>query len=823
MIPGDRHVLPARACAALATVFGVVTLLGWAIGDPALVRIGQGGAPMVVNTAIGVVLAGAGLFCGSMRGRHYTIISALLGVLCAALAIEELCVLVFDISPAFSLPELHRPLQPDYPHPGRMAPNTATCLLLFGGALIALARSQRASILNWVQRAAIAVLAIGLLGVIGYSLQLEYLYSWTGVVRMAVHTGIVMVVLGFGMWDLAQARAGVLPVSAGNEIAGVYRAATLLLLVASASAGIGGFAFLQGQVDAQMRGDLLHLTTDRILMFDQVIEDRSHRAQVASEDDDLIAPLQALALAPENPAALKALRTWAVSQRASEFSSVSVEAGGRRWQLDGTPAHSAVAVALHGVQQRWLLWQDGYVLRIALPVRGAAGIDGMLVVEQALQPLDVVNVETNRLGQTGEMGVCGATGITMQCFPNRSHPRPFNVPRIVSGKPLPMDYAFHGQSGTVVALDYRRHQVLAAYAPIGDTGIGLVVKRDIAEIYAPIRNQFQRIVLFLGALLLFGSWMLRLRLRPLLRALEQSRSKAVESSARFEAAVESNLDAFYILNCMRDASGAICDMRYVLMNGRGEEVLALPRAEVLGRGMCELFPILRTDGMLADCVRVVETGEPVVIERSAVIQMTRWYHMQLVKLEDGIGLTVRDITLARLATEEIRHQALHDPLTGLCNRMGFELALAKAVSETTKSGRVTALALLDLDDFKRINDTLGHAAGDHVLQQVALRLSEGLRPSDSVCRLGGDEFVLVLPNIDYPTGVEIVARKLIARIAKPIVLDGHSLVVTVSIGIGAYPRDGQDITALIKSADHAMYRAKRAGRNGYALHDSALD
>jgi diguanylate cyclase (GGDEF)-like protein len=823
MNPGDKHVLTARVCAAFAIAVGAVTLLGWALGNPQMVRIGQDGTPMVVNTATGVVLAGAGLFCGSLRGRLSTGITLLLGLLCVVLGIEELCVLVFDISPAFSLPELHRPLQPDSPHPGRMAPNTAACMLLSGGALIALARSQREPILDWVRRAAIAVLAIGLLGVIGYLLRLEYLYSWTGVVRMAVHTGFVMIVLGIGLWNLALVRADVLPDSDGNEVAGVHRAATLLLVVASTSACIGGFAFLQGQVEEQMRGDLLHLTTDRTLMFDQVIEDRSHRAQVASEDDHLAAPLQALASAPEDPTALATLRTWALSQRASEFSSVSVEAGGRRWQLAGTPAQSAVAVALQGSQQRWLLWQDGYVLRIAVPVRAAASIGGVLVMEQSLRPLNVVSVATNRLGETGELGVCVATGITMQCFPNRSHPRPFSVPRIVSGKPLPMDYTFHGQTGTVVALDYRRHQVLAAYGPVGDTGIGLVVKRDIAEIYAPIRDQFQRIVLFLGALLLFGFWMLRLRLRPLLRALEHSRSKAMESSARFEAAVESNLDAFYILDCMRDASGAICDMRYVLMNGRGEEVLALPRAEVLGRGMCELFPILRTDGMLADCVRVVETGEPVVIERSAVILMTRWYHMQLVKLEDGVGLTVRDITVARQATEEIRHQALHDPLTGLCNRMGFELALAKAIADVPKHGQVTALALLDLDDFKRINDGLGHAAGDHVLQQVAMRLSEGLRPSDSVCRLGGDEFVLVLPNIDYPTGAQTVACKLIAQIAKPIVFDGHSLVVTVSIGIAAFPRDGHDTTTLIKSADHAMYRAKRAGRNGYALHDSALD
>jgi diguanylate cyclase (GGDEF)-like protein len=225
--------------------------------------------------------------------------------------------------------------------------------------------------------------------------------------------------------------------------------------------------------------------------------------------------------------------------------------------------------------------------------------------------------------------------------------------------------------------------------------------------------------------------------------------------------------------------------------------------------------------MLASCVRVVETGDPMVLERSAVIRQMLWYHMQLAKLGDGVGLTVRDVTLARHATEEIRHQATHDPLTGLSNRAGFELALTSAITEAQHSGHITALALLDLDDFKRINDNLGHAAGDQVLQHVATRLRDCVRPNDTVARLGGDEFVLVLPSINYPAGAEIVARKLIAQIALPMQVDGNTVTVTVSVGISALPQDGSDAAILLKSADHAMYSAKRAGRNRYALHDTA--
>ena len=821
----NSHVLTTRLCAAFALALGAVTLLGWALGKPQLVQIRSDWTPMVVNTAVGFVLSGMGLLAASLRGRWSTRIATLLGVLVVLLAVEELCVLIFDLSPAFSLPELHRPLQPSYPHPGRMAPNSALCFLLIGAGLVAQVHSQQESISNWVQKAAVAVIAIGLLGVIGYSLQLEYLYSWTGVVRMAVLTGVGMVVLGSGLWNLAQMYAGVSPISDGKEVAAVYRAATLLLLVASASAGIGGFAFLQSQVEQQMQDDLMHMTTDRILMFDQVIEDRSGRANVASKDGNLAGPLRALALAPQDPAALRTLRALAGSWRADGFSSVSVEAAGQQWQLDGEPAKPVLTLALHGTYPGWLLWQDGYVLRRTLPVRDTAGIVGTLSTEQPLRPLNAVAIATNQLGETGEMTVCGADAITMHCFPLRSRATPFNSPRIMAGQPLPMDYALRGKSGAIVALDFRQHRVLAAYGPIGDTGLGLVVKRDVAEIYTPIREQFQRIVLFLSSLLLFGLWLMRQRLRPLLRTLEDSRAQARASSARFEAAVESNLDSFFILERMRNPAGESHDLRYVLLNARAERTLGRPRAEVIGRGMCELFPERRADGMLAKYLHAIDTGEPIVEERSAVAAngQIRWYHLQAVKLGDGLGVTVRDITTARRTAEQSRHQALHDPLTDLANRAGFDAALTKAIAESREGNHVTALALLDLDDFKRINDSLGHAAGDQVLQQVSTRLRNCIRPSDTVARLGGDEFVLVLPNIHYPAGAEIVARKLIAQIAQPMHVDGQTLAVTVSLGMSAFPQDGQDAEALLKSADHAMYRAKRAGRNGYALHNTAPD
>ena len=391
------------------------------------------------------------------------------------------------------------------------------------------------------------------------------------------------------------------------------------------------------------------------------------------------------------------------------------------------------------------------LLRRQLPLHDSQGVAGTLITEQRLAAIDDEAAAVDRVGQTSEMVVCEAIDrARMHCFPQRFRHQPYIVNRVIDGQPLPMGHALRGEVGTVVALDYRRQRVLAAFSPIGGTGLGIVVKRDIAEIYAPIRQQFQRIAAFLAGLFIARLWLLRRRLRPLLRALEETRAQA-------RAAVESHLDAFFIVECVRDAEGTATGLRSVLLNGRAARTLRLSRNEVIGRGMCELFPELRSNGMLAT-------------------------YLQAVKLGDGLGVSIRDITRARADAEATRHQALHDPLTQLPNRAGFELAVMKALAEAELDGSVTALVLLDLDGFKQVNDSEGHAARDKLLQEVALRLRDCLRPTDTVARLGGDEFVAVLTRCNYPDGARAVASKILREVARPVALGSATVQVTGSIG-----------------------------------------
>ncbi|MGL6109756.1 MAG: diguanylate cyclase domain-containing protein [Rubrivivax sp.] len=171
---------------------------------------------------------------------------------------------------------------------------------------------------------------------------------------------------------------------------------------------------------------------------------------------------------------------------------------------------------------------------------------------------------------------------------------------------------------------------------------------------------------------------------------------------------------------------------------------------------------------------------------------------------------------AALALKTVSRSAGLDPLTQLPNRMLLLDRCTHAMASAKRRGSRLALLFLDLDQFKPINDSLGHALGDEVLKMVAQRLTAAVREADTVSRYGGDEFVILLSEVSQPADAEFIAGKLIAAIAEPCRVDGHVLQLSASIGISLYPDDGDDIELLIRKADNAMYLAKRNGPGRYA-------
>ncbi|HEY9740773.1 MAG TPA: EAL domain-containing protein [Coleofasciculaceae cyanobacterium] len=193
-----------------------------------------------------------------------------------------------------------------------------------------------------------------------------------------------------------------------------------------------------------------------------------------------------------------------------------------------------------------------------------------------------------------------------------------------------------------------------------------------------------------------------------------------------------------------------------------------------------------------------------------------------IKLAQALGIHLYMAVMQRRVEDMLQHQASHDRLTGLPNRMLFDDRLSLALASTHRYGEMLAVVFLDLDGFKTINDTLGHAVGDQLLKNVAERLTGCLRQGDILARWGGDEFTLLLSPISGAEDTTKIATEILNTLNVPLQLDGRELHIKASLGIALAPYDGDDADTLLKNADAAMYRAKQQGRNNYQLYTPAI-
>jgi diguanylate cyclase (GGDEF)-like protein/PAS domain S-box-containing protein len=188
----------------------------------------------------------------------------------------------------------------------------------------------------------------------------------------------------------------------------------------------------------------------------------------------------------------------------------------------------------------------------------------------------------------------------------------------------------------------------------------------------------------------------------------------------------------------------------------------------------------------------------------------------------GSVVAFHDVSAARARSAEASHLAQHDPLTGLPNRVLLNDRLTQAISLASRQDKQLAVMFVDLDQFKRINDSLGHYVGDKLLQSVARRLVSCVRRTDSVSRLGGDEFVILLSQVEHEDDAAMSARKILRALAVPHIIDFKNLDISASIGVSTYPTDGPDAETLLSKADTAMYEAKKQGRNNYQFFLKAM-
>jgi diguanylate cyclase (GGDEF)-like protein/PAS domain S-box-containing protein len=320
-------------------------------------------------------------------------------------------------------------------------------------------------------------------------------------------------------------------------------------------------------------------------------------------------------------------------------------------------------------------------------------------------------------------------------------------------------------------------------------------------------------------------------------SLPRALRNAIERTAVEDALYAERERAVVTLNSIGDAvlctdiSGNITYLNLV-----AETMTGWRRQEATGKRLAEVFRIIdgptrktardpmemameqnRTVGLTVNCVLIRRDGFESAIEDSAAPIHDRGGRVI------GAVIVFHDVSAARAMSLQMTHSAQHDLVTNLPNRLLLNDRITQAISLARRQNRSIAVIFLDLDRFKYINDSLGHAIGDQLLQSVSKRLLAGVRGSDTVSRQGGDEFVILLSEITYPEDAGTSAKKILRSLSAPHSIGGQDLHIGGSIGISIYPEDGEDAETLIKNADTAMYHAKENGRNNFQFFKAEMN
>lgn len=289
----------------------------------------------------------------------------------------------------------------------------------------------------------------------------------------------------------------------------------------------------------------------------------------------------------------------------------------------------------------------------------------------------------------------------------------------------------------------------------------------------------------------------------------------------YRMATEEGNEGFYIVRPVRDAQGTIVDFQVVDCNQHGAELQHMRREEFIGKRISDIHTGAILEQRLGLMLRGMAEGffEGEIEEPSDSPMMTRWLHFIIRRSGDDLAITLRDVSDTKAHVAELERRGNEDALTGLPNRHWAQAYLPQAIAHAAERNAMLALLFIDLDGFKTVNDTLGHAAGDELLRNAARRLKDAVRPHDHVVRLGGDEFVVIIEHVEHKKDAAHVAERILHAFDDGFRLSQGVQSIGTSIGISMFPSDGKDANTLMQNADIAMYSVKTSGKGSYRFYD----
>ncbi len=602
-----KRVLPVQTAAGVALMaLATVVLLGWVLQQPAMVRLHPQFVAMVSSTALCFLLLGFAFVTSAGRpGRHLAVRTGA-GLAVIAISLPPLLATLVDIDLVLDFRDFHAWVGDSNPRPGRMAPNTAIGFILAGLVLVLAPRVSSKLSATVVQVATMLVLLLGLTGLVGYALQLDLLYPSFKASRMAVHTALGMIVTGLALWHGWHGRDWYQGRHYFHDVEKIAFVGTALLVMVGATAGVAGLAAQQTTLERNFADSLRMDLHSRVASLNSELNSRIAQAR------NTAALLQLLGLprAPEanvGPTAATALQRAAARLLSADTSAISVlDAAGLEILRAGQFAEQPpIAAALALEVPATLLWADGFLLRIVVPMLDSGRQVGTLTLESKL-PLGEQLLSAEGLGETGEVGLCiPVNEQQVRCFPQFRNPRVYQANRrSKNGKYTPIGLALQGRSGAFNGLDYRGNNVLAAYQSLAATGLGFVVKKDTQELFRPIRTSLQWTVPLLLLTIGVGTVLLRLQVKPLAARLMQFERTVIDSETEIRTVVESVGDGIITLDEFS---------RIRSINGAATRIFGYAPDELIGTRIEALMPAERRSAHAHGMQRYLSGGAPAVI------------------------------------------------------------------------------------------------------------------------------------------------------------------------------------------------------------------
>ena len=837
----------------LLILLASIVLIGWWIQSPLMVQILPGMIAMVPNTAICFIFLGTGFILQSLpsidRFHIKPLLFTLILIICTASLFQD----IFNYR--LGIDQWAHPnwLQDPNPTPGRMAPNTAIGFMLSAIAGLILPHIYHKKMANLFLSLIAIIFLLALVGLLVYSLKLEFIFSSYKYTRMAIHTSIGFFLVSFILWQLWSQSPFYPAFYEGREDKKIIIISGILLLFISLISGLGSIAsltYINLMSFHQMLSSTLFI---KINVITQDIQTLNQSLNFISQN-----PLVAKSIVSKD---IETLQTITQHLDREGYAAIRFEDKSKKYLIGETelPKASGALLHLNLAYPNTFFWDKGLWLQFIVPIKSQHAIVGFLSGKYFLSASTKMYLDYQNLGETGEMVICQHTQKNFaECLPSRLTKQNFQITLVDNDKPKPMAYAIKGITGMMNAVDYRNNNVAAAFAPIDNLGIGMVLKMESTEIYTPLRNNLLLIFPIILVLISCGLILLRWQVAPLVKKVVEANLATKEANKQLS---QKNLEIHFL----RDLSSALQESASLqraanFISQYGENILPNVSATLFivdtsqhglkvvaswGDQHPETFFAIE-DCYAAGMKRPHHMGivhqtickHIVLLERyrySSCIPLLlnnvligilsiHWGHekrediMQkldlAVALSEQLALGISNIQLRETLTQ----QSIRDPLTGLYNRRYLEETIERELDRAKRGCLPLSVLILDIDKFKTYNDTYGHKVGDYVLQQLARLLTKFTRLGDIACRYGGEEFVIVLINtsndIAYKRAEQI--RQEVSQL-QPNYSRTKLGTITVSIGVATYPLNGMDMMSLIHAADKALYQAKNLGRNKVML------